>query len=120
MAATIQRTAIGEWQQAAQVFRALGDETRLRLVAELAQRGEVTCGEFAAMCACSNSALTYHQRVLSEAGLITVRRRGQYRVLTLRPDTLEAFMPGYLDYLTQTAMTEPRLPSPDRAKDPIA
>jgi DNA-binding transcriptional ArsR family regulator len=104
--ATMESAATRKWERAAQVFKALGDETRLRLVAELAQRGEVTCGEFAAMCACTNSALTYHQRVLSEAGLITVRRRGQYRVLALRRDTLDTFMPGYLDYLAQSGATD--------------
>lgn len=85
----------------ARVFKALGDETRLRLVAELARRGEVTCGEFAALCACSNSALTYHQRILSEAGLITVRRAGQYRMLSLQHDTFDAVLPGFLDRLAR-------------------
>lgn len=88
-----------ETERLAKVFKALGDETRLRLIAELARRGEVTCGEFAVLCACSNSALTYHQRVLSEAGLITVRRSGQFRVLSLRGDTFEAVLPGFLQRL---------------------
>jgi DNA-binding transcriptional ArsR family regulator len=86
----------GEQERLARVFKALGDETRLRLVAELARRGEVTCGEFAVLCCCSNSALTYHQRILSEAGLITVRRAGQYRLLALRRETLEELLPGLL------------------------
>ncbi len=86
-------------EQLAKVFKALGDETRLRLVAELACKGEVTCGEFAVLCACSNSALTYHQRVLIEAGLIRVRRAGQYRMLSLRPETFDRLLPGFLDQL---------------------
>jgi DNA-binding transcriptional ArsR family regulator len=93
--------SVAEREGLAQVFKALGDETRLRLVAELARRGEVTCGEFAALCCCSNSALTYHQRVLSEAGLITVRRAGQYRVLALRREVLEDLLPGLLGRLTE-------------------
>lgn len=91
-------------ERLAQAFKALGDETRLRLVAELARRGEVTCGEFAVLCACSNSVLTYHQRVLSEAGLITVRRAGQYRVLALRRDTFDALLPGVLSRLAQVGV----------------
>jgi ArsR family transcriptional regulator, lead/cadmium/zinc/bismuth-responsive transcriptional repressor len=83
----------------AKTFKALGDETRLRLIAELARRGEVTCGEFAMLCACSNSALTYHQRVLSEAGLIKVRRVGQYRLLSLRRESFESLLPGFLERL---------------------
>lgn len=92
-------TAMVERARLAQACKALGDETRLRLVAELARRGEVTCGEFAALCACTNSALTYHQRVLLDADLIVVRRAGQYRVLALQRDTFERLLPGFLDRL---------------------
>lgn len=91
-------------ERLAKALKALGDETRLRLVAELAWRGEVTCGEFAALCACSNSALSYHQRILSEAGLITVRRRGQYRMLSLQRDNFETLLPGFLERLAQPQM----------------
>ena len=86
-------------ERLAKTFKALGDETRLRLIAELARRGEVTCGEFAELCACSNSALTYHHRVLSEAGLIKVRRAGQYRMLSLRRESFESLLPGFLERL---------------------
>ena len=87
-------------ERLARVFKALGDETRLRLVAELARCGEVTCGRFAEMCACSPSALTYHQHILSDAGLITVRRSGQYRVLALQHETLESLLPGFVALLS--------------------
>lgn len=93
----------GDYAALAGVFKALGDETRLRLVAELARRGQVTCGEFAVMCDCSNSALTYHQRVLGEAGLIAVRRAGQFRVLTLRHETFDAALPGFVEHLARSA-----------------
>jgi len=102
----------GDYEALARVFKALGDETRLRLVSELAWRGQVTCGEFATMCACSNSALTYHQRVLSEAGLIAVRRAGQFRVLTLRRETLDAILPGFLARLASAAAGAIAVPSP--------
>ena len=91
-------------ERLAKTFKALGDETRLRLIAELARRGEVTCGEFAALCACSNSALTYHQRVLSEAGLIKVRRAGQYRMLSLRRERFESLLPGLLERLASAPL----------------
>jgi len=102
-------------ERLARVFKALGDETRLRLVTELATRGEVTCGEFATMCACSNSALTYHQRVLSDAGLIAVRRAGQFRVLTLRRETLEDALPGFLARLTSRGAGDTPPPVADAA-----
>ena len=100
----------GDYEAQARVFKALGDETRLRLVAELARRGQVTCGEFAVMCDCSNSALTYHQRVLSDAGLIAVRRAGQFRVLTLRHETLDLLLPGFRARLAASAEDAPDVP----------
>jgi DNA-binding transcriptional ArsR family regulator len=87
-------------QHLARVLKALADETRLHLIAELAIRGELTCGEFAQVCACANSTLTYHQHVLSEAGLLQVRRLGQFRVMTLQRETLDAALPGFLERLT--------------------
>jgi ArsR family transcriptional regulator len=90
-------------ERMARVFRALADETRLRLLAELAVRDQLTCGEFAALCACSNSTLSYHQRILSEAGLIAVRRAGQFRVLTLQRAAIEELLPGFLARLALTA-----------------
>jgi DNA-binding transcriptional ArsR family regulator len=98
-------------EQLTRVFKALADETRLRLIAELAARGEVTCGEFASLCACSNSTLTYHQRILSEAGLLTARRAGQYRVLSLQRDVLEALLPGFLDRLVRDEVEHERVPA---------
>lgn len=102
-------TATNDTGRLAQVFKALGDETRLRLVEELARRGEVTCGEFAVLCSCSNSVLTYHQRVLSDAGLITVRRAGQYRMLALRRETFDAMLPGFLERVARGEAPEEAL-----------
>ncbi len=94
--------ATAEPSQLAKVLKSLGDETRLRLVTELARRGEVTCGDFAALCACSNSALTYHQKVLSEAGLLHVRKAGQFRLLSLDRERFEELLPGFLARLEGT------------------
>lgn len=93
----------GDAQRLARIFKALGDETRLRLLGELAMRGEMTCGDFATLCACSNSTLTYHQRILSDAGLIAVRRAGQFRLLSLQRDVLDAVVPGLLGRLLADA-----------------
>jgi DNA-binding transcriptional ArsR family regulator len=102
-------------ERMARVFRALADETRLRLLAELAVRGELTCGEFATLCACTNSTLSYHQRILSEAGLIAVRRAGQFRVLTLQREVIEGLLPGFLTRLAPAACGCDTLRQPEQA-----
>jgi ArsR family transcriptional regulator len=62
------------------VFKALGDETRLRIVAYLADAGEATC-----VCniedyvkELSQPTISHHLRLLREAGLVTTERRGTW------------------------------------------
>jgi ArsR family transcriptional regulator len=63
-------------------FKALGDETRLRLVALLAQQepGRAMCvGRLARELGVTASAVSQHLRVLKDLGLVLVERRG-YRL----------------------------------------
>jgi DNA-binding transcriptional ArsR family regulator len=63
-------------------FRALGDETRLHLVALLArqERGQAFCvGRLARELDVTSSAVSQHLRVLKDLGLVHGERRG-YRV----------------------------------------
>lgn len=66
----------------ARFFRALGDETRLRLVALLAQQepGRAMCvGRLARELGVTDSAVSQHLRVLKDLGLVNVERRS-YRL----------------------------------------
>jgi ArsR family transcriptional regulator len=63
-------------------FKALGDETRLRLVALLAQQesGRAMCvGRLARELGVTASAVSQHLRVLKDLGLVRAERRG-YRL----------------------------------------
>lgn len=59
-------------------FSALGDGTRRAIVARLAQ-GEASLSELAAPFDMSLTAVSKHVRVLSEAGLVRVEKRGRTR-----------------------------------------
>ena len=95
------------------VLTALGDETRLAIIAILARNGEraMTCGQFLQFG--SKTAISYHVAKLREAGIIHVRPEGTKRLLTLRRSDLESRFPGFLD--TVIASTAATLPynSPD-------
>jgi DNA-binding transcriptional ArsR family regulator len=74
--------------ETAPLFAALGDETRLQLVARLASDGPlstVTLGEDTRM---TRQALTKHLQALADAGLIE-GTRGRPRVWRLKPRRLE-------------------------------
>jgi DNA-binding transcriptional ArsR family regulator len=81
------------------VLAALGDETRLAIVATLARNEHLamTCSQFLEFG--SKTALSYHFAKLREAGLISVRPEGTRRLISLRHADLEQRFPGLLDSL---------------------
>jgi DNA-binding transcriptional ArsR family regulator len=64
------------------VFAALGEPTRLDIVARLSL-GDATVGELAAPYAMTTQAVSKHVRVLERAGLVTKTRHGQRRTVHL-------------------------------------
>lgn len=83
------------------VLAALADPIRRRVVAELAQGGECTCRTFELPV--SDSTRSHHTRGLREAGLSSTRAVGTQRLVSLRPDDLDARFPGLLDAVLTTA-----------------
>lgn len=73
---------------AAPVFAALGDRTRLRLVARLGSEGPLSIARLTAGSAVSRQAVTKHLRVLAGAGLARGVRRGREQHWELRPGPL--------------------------------
>lgn len=77
------------------VLEALSEPTRRQIVARLADQSEAACSSFVD-CA-SKSNLTYHFSKLREAGVISVRKDAQFRLISLRRETLQSRFPGLLD-----------------------
>lgn len=71
-------------QQLASVFKALGDETRLTIMALLLHHGELCVCDFEGVLGISQSKSSRHLRYLLNAGLVKNRREGvwmYYRVV---------------------------------------
>jgi len=68
------------------VLHALSDPTRLAVVGQLTDEGEMLCG--ALHVSVAKSTLSQHLRVLREAGLVEVRTDAQRRVYRLRTEPL--------------------------------
>jgi len=73
-----------------EVFVALADPTRWRLLNLLATQGEGTATTLAEMMPVSRVAVTKHLAVLDRAGLVRGRRRGREVRYVVRPERLEA------------------------------
>lgn len=87
------------------VLHALSDTTRMVIVATLLESAERPCGTFPVTV--SPSTLTYHFKVLRDAGLIRQREDGRRKLTALRRDELEARFPGLLDTIISTYRHEP-------------
>ena len=70
-------------------FKALADESRLKVVGILAQK-EVTGEELAAMLQLHPGTISHHVSRLVHAGLVTVRTEGYYRFYRLNTAALQA------------------------------
>lgn len=96
--------------EAASVFAALADPTRLAIVLAMAdaQEFESRCSNFTDFG--SPSLLTYHFAKLREAGVTRVRAEGTSRYVSLRRDDLDARFPGLLDSIIAAARRDRSLP----------
>ena len=77
-----------EHRDAAPVFAALGDPTRLALVGRLCDEGPQSIARLAAHAPISRQAVTKHLHVLADAGLVRDVRRGRERIWALTPERL--------------------------------
>lgn len=71
------------------VFSALGDPTRLRLVQRLVDRAPLSATQLGEGLTVTRQGVAKHLRVLTEAGVISARKRGRERLYTLETDSLE-------------------------------
>ena len=71
-----------------QVFSALADPTRAKIVEALARR-DMTAGEIAARFPVSRPAISRHLRVLRKAHVVRSRGEAQRRVYSLNPEALD-------------------------------
>ncbi|MBX6350181.1 MAG: helix-turn-helix transcriptional regulator [Clostridia bacterium] len=83
----------------AAAFRALGDPHRLQVVRVLARgtpglgsaRGEAVCAcDLEALTGLAQPTVSYHMRVLTEAGLVRATRCGRWTYYEVLPEALEA------------------------------
>jgi DNA-binding transcriptional ArsR family regulator len=74
--------------EAAPLFAALGDATRLRVVARLCVEGPLSSAEVGEGAEVTRQAISKHLHVLADAGLVRGTRRGREQVWALEPRRL--------------------------------
>jgi DNA-binding transcriptional ArsR family regulator len=79
------RSSAARLRDAAPVFAALGDQTRLELVARLCSNGPQSIVRLSEGANVTRQAITKHLHVLAEAGLIRSTRAGREQVWEILP-----------------------------------
>ena len=74
---------------AARVFHALSDETRLAILSRLRNGEECVCN-LADVLSAGQSRLSFHMKTLKDAGLVRDRREGRWIHYSLDPGAFEA------------------------------
>ncbi len=84
----VKRFSAARVRDAAPLFAALGDPTRLSLVARLSSGGPESIARLSERADVSRQAVTKHLHVLSDAGLVRGFRRGRQHIWELQPRRL--------------------------------
>jgi DNA-binding transcriptional ArsR family regulator len=90
----------GNWHAAAPVFAALGDRTRLALVARLVASGPMSIAGLTTGSTVTRQAITKHLHVLASAGLVRNARRGRERIWQFETTRLDEAR-HYLDAISR-------------------
>jgi len=74
------------------ISRALADETRLRIFEQISKRPQISCSGIVSIQGVTPATVSHHLRILTEAGLIVCRRKGQFIFSYAVPETIAAYM----------------------------
>jgi DNA-binding transcriptional ArsR family regulator len=89
-----------KWQSHAPVFAALGDETRLRLVARLCNGQAHSISQLTQGSKLTRQAITKHLHVLQSAGIVHGAHAGRESRFELDPEPIEEIK-EYLDFVSE-------------------
>lgn len=87
--------------KAARLFHALSDETRLHIIERL-RAGEQCVCDLTEAFRTGQSRLSFHLKVLKEAGLVLDRPEGRWIYYSLNPTAIEE-LEGIVDWLKEAA-----------------
>jgi ArsR family transcriptional regulator, arsenate/arsenite/antimonite-responsive transcriptional repressor len=73
------------------ISKALADESRLRIFEAISATDHMNCGEIVSMRGVTPATVSHHLKILSEAGLITCRREGQFVYSEAVPETIAGY-----------------------------
>jgi DNA-binding transcriptional ArsR family regulator len=92
-----------EWRAMAEVFVALGDEHRQRIMLTFEKGERLTVGQIAEVSTLSRPAVSHHLRILRRAGLLDEEKIGKEVFLSVNKQLLVEVLADVLDYVRSEA-----------------
>jgi ArsR family transcriptional regulator len=74
------------------LLKALADPTRFRMIQEISQAGELSCGEVATRFDVSQPTISHHLKILLQAGLLVQRTEGKHHFTSVDRALLANFV----------------------------
>jgi ArsR family transcriptional regulator len=71
--------------------KALADETRCKIFELIAKSKEISCKEITEKIGLRQPTISHHLKILTESGLVDVRREGQFHYFSVNKKTLAEF-----------------------------
>jgi DNA-binding transcriptional ArsR family regulator len=99
---------------ASEIFKAIGDPIRWSILQQIAEVDELPASRLEETLPVSKPTISYHMKILSQAGLVSIRKGGRNYFYTLRRDVLHEAMDAVwaMAPLPKTARPNPALPPP--------
>jgi ArsR family transcriptional regulator len=73
------------------ISKALADATRLMIFEAISAKKEMVCGELVTLRGVTPATVSHHLKILSDAGLILCRRKGQFVHNRTVPETIAEY-----------------------------
>jgi len=73
-------------------LKALADPTRFRMVQEMAEAGELSCGEITERFDVSQPTISHHLKILLDAGLLVQRAEGKHHYTSVNRALLSSLI----------------------------
>lgn len=98
----------------AEFFKALSDESRLRILRLLARQEKCVC-ELMEELKMTQSAVSHHLKILKQAGLVKDSRDGKWIFYSLEGDSIHKYHRAFLELLNHNGNEESTPPVPEPA-----
>ena len=92
-----------EWRAMGEVFVALGDEHRQRIMLTFEKGERLTVGQIAQVSTLSRPAVSHHLKILRTTGLLDEEKIGKEVFLSVNKKLLEETLADVLDYVRTEA-----------------